>query len=97
VNDLPQIVITCPPNRSSRDARIKQTDGSEVPGRYTKAVVTVDWASGAAPVVDLTAIVPSFDIAAGVRSIELNGRKFRLVEVDHVTPMPEASAPQLHD
>ena len=86
---FPQIVIVFPPNSSSIKATLRQTDGSEVPGQYTKAIVTVDWSSGEPPTADLTCIGPSLDITAGIRSIEIDGKKYRLVECDHVRPMPD--------
>ena len=85
----PQIKITCPENSSSLRARITQLDGSEVPGMYTRAEIIVDWEHGEVPVVDLTCLGPSLDIAAGIRSIEIDGKKYRLVECDHVRPMPD--------
>ena len=80
----PQIRITCPADSSSLRAKITQMDGSEFPGKYTWAGITLNWADGDPPVVDLElqAIMPEIDIAADVRHIVLDGRKYRLVEVD---------------
>lgn len=98
----PQVIIRCPSGNvgglGNDRATIKQIDGSEFPLWVGKIDVHIDWQQGGPVTADIVAVGGlAVELTAGIRSIEIDRKKYRLVEVDHVTPMPEASAQQLHD
>ena len=84
MNDpLPQVRITSKPNESSLSAKITQLDGSPLAGHYGKADIHIDWQNGEPVTVDLVVVGGlSTDVVAGILSIEIDGKKYRLVEVD---------------
>jgi hypothetical protein len=88
---LPVVIIRAPAPTdlydvvSSLKATIKQRDGSPFPLAVQKATVNIDWMTGAPVTVDITAAGGfAVEAAAGLRSIEIDGRKYRLVEVPNV-------------
>jgi hypothetical protein len=80
---LPVVVIRTPivPGPvSSRDLRIMQTDGKPFPLFVTKAVVNIDYEHGDPVTVDLTAMGGiAVELTANINTIEIDGRKYRLV------------------
>lgn len=70
---------------SSLAAKITQSDGRPLPLGFqnAKATLNLDWESGEAITVDFRAVTGfGFEVVAGIRYLEIDGRKFRLVEVD---------------
>jgi hypothetical protein len=86
-NPLPTIIIRAHAAEgctaiSPLNATIAQRDGTELPLHIQKAVVTIDWGTREPVTVDIKAIGGfAADMAAGLRYIGIDGRKFRLVEV----------------
>ncbi len=80
----PQIKISCAPNTSSARATITDTGGNPIPGEYTHARIDIDWATGEPPKVDLVMAETraQVDVAAQIRTIEIDGKRYKLVEDD---------------
>lgn len=83
---LPSCVVRVPPpvgcnGVSSLKAEIKQPDGTPLPLAITKARISIDWENGDPVVLDLEAKGGfGVDATAGLRSIEINGKRYRLIE-----------------
>lgn len=68
---------------SSRHTTIKQADGTDLPFAFAKAVVTVDYNEYLPVTVELTAVGGfEVELAAGLRIITLNGKRYQLVEAE---------------
>ena len=86
MNDLPQLLLKCPASsdgrpRSAIGSTLTQADGSRLPFEFLKATVHVDWDMGEPVTVDLVAVGGiAIDAAIGLHTIQLNGKKYRLIE-----------------
>jgi len=66
---------------SSIGYEIKNSDGSDIPLMFTKAIISIDWASGD-PVTVMLEAISGFgvvDVSAIVESIVISGKRYRLV------------------
>jgi hypothetical protein len=87
-NPLPTTIIRVPKPESLYGGvnpfacDLVTSDGKPFPLAVTKAIVTLDWNSHEPVTLDIKAMGGfEAEVAAGLRYIEINGRKFRLVEV----------------
>jgi hypothetical protein len=67
---------------SAIKATIRQSDGSEFPAAVEQATVHIDWATGEPVTVDLKLVGGvAVEAAAGISTLEINGKRYELREV----------------